>query len=226
MSKSSRSSGQLELPVLVLPEMVLFPRMTMSLALYEERELAILEDLIAAARGPERPRFVFSLSQWDAPYPLEVRPNPVGTLTELVRWDEGASPERKILIRGLERVQISKITRQDPYMKATIEPLERGGWTAPSGGASQEEHLSILRRQAQQIAFSREGTGLGSVLNTLEWIKEAGALADYIAQHLLADSYLKQEILEMTDPAERIRTLLDVLRAGVPEGKDAAEGEK
>ncbi|MEW6778274.1 MAG: LON peptidase substrate-binding domain-containing protein, partial [Bdellovibrionota bacterium] len=71
-------------PVLVLPEVVLFPRVTMPVYLFEEREMALLEDLLKK-KGPSRqgrPLLVVSLCQWDSPYPQEARPQPVGTLAE------------------------------------------------------------------------------------------------------------------------------------------------
>ena len=202
--------------VLVLPETVLFPKVTMTVALVEEREHILLEDLVAGygGSGSAPPRLVVSLSQWDSQYAEKPQPNPIATLAELTDWEHGGAYERRVELKGLERVELGKFIQSDPYIKARVEPLGTPGWSRPARGKSLTQAADQLRQRAQNMAFGRDGERTRAMLNTLEWITDAGVLADYVAHHLVTDWYLKQEILEMTDPAERVQALLEVLGTG------------
>ncbi len=207
MEEASKSAP---LPVLVLPETVLFPRITMPLLLYEERELALLDALQAKTPQGQNPRLVLSMCQWDSPYPQEARPNPVGTLCEILEADK-EGPERNILVRGLERIQLTETLQSEPYLLARAEPLSPGQWNRPAAGPRLSQLVEQLRERAQSMAFGGENPRGREILNTIQWIEDPGVLADYVAHYLVHDWYLKQEILEVTDPAERVQTVLEVL---------------
>ena len=202
--------------VLVLPETVLFPKVTMTVALIEEREHLLIEDLVTGLTpGREaNPRLVFSLCQWDSQYAEKLLPNPIATLAELTDWELGGAYERRIELKGIERVELGKTVQQDPFIRARVEPLGSPGWSRPTRGKALKEATASLRQRAQNQAFARDEPAARILLNTLEWITDPGTLADYIAHHLVSDWYLKQEILEMIDPAERVQALLEVLGSG------------
>lgn len=202
--------------VLVLPETVLFPKVTMTVALIEEREHLLVEDLVAGLTPGREvpPRLVFSLCQWDSQYAEKLLPNPIATLAELTDWELGGAYERRIELKGIERVELGKIVQQDPFVRARVEPLGSPGWSRPTRGKSLSQATEALRKQAQNLAFGKDEPAAKFLLNTLEWITDPGVLADYVAHHLVSDWYLKQEILEMVDPAERVQALLEVLGTG------------
>ncbi|MEW6777639.1 MAG: LON peptidase substrate-binding domain-containing protein, partial [Bdellovibrionota bacterium] len=119
--------------------------------------------------------------------------------------------ERRVVVRGLERVQLSESVRTEPYLLARIEPLTHEPWRAPRAGRDLKSDLQALRERAELLAFRKDDAGSRQVLNTLQWIDDPGALADYVAHHFVTDWYVRQEVLEITDPAERLRTVLDAL---------------
>lgn len=206
------------LSVLVLPQTVLFPRLSLSMFLFEDREVALLEDLVHPAHAESSARgggeeLVVSLCQWDSPYPQEARPNPVGCRAELVRW-ERQDIDYRIWVRGIERVQIGAAHKSDPFLVAAIEPLGApAAWRRPRSVRHTRDLVAQVRTRAQEMAFSREEPQARELLNTLEWLDDPGALADYAAHHFVGDWYLKQELLEMVDPVERLEALLDVIGA-------------
>lgn len=203
-------------PILVLPETVLFPRVTMPVVLIEERELILFESVVAGLvpGSEERSRLVLSLSQWDSQYSERPQPNPISTLAEVTDWEQGGAYERRVELRGIERVEIGKVEQREPFIRARVERLGGRAWSRPTQGKSLDQAAQTLRQRAQDMAFQRDEQHARLLLNTLEWITDPGVLADYVAHHLVTDWYLKQEMLEMVDPAERIAALLDVLGSG------------
>ncbi|MBK8542034.1 MAG: endopeptidase La [Ardenticatenia bacterium] len=192
-----------ELAVLPLRNAVAFPLSFMPLGVAQPRSRRLVdaatvgERVIAllASKDPEK----------DEPGPDDVYQ--VGTAVYLHRMVRSSEGNVAIFVQGLKRIRILSWTDTEPYLKARVEvlPDER-----PEPGVE----LEALEKSAREL-FSRMVNLVpylpDELLGAAEHIEDPRALSYFIASNLRIDSPLAQEILEMPDAADRLRSLIGFL---------------
>ncbi|MFQ5846393.1 MAG: endopeptidase La [Candidatus Methylomirabilales bacterium] len=192
-------------PVLPVRDMVVFPFMILPLFVGREKSIRAVDEALG------RDRLIMLVAQRDAevedPSPQEVYP--VGTVAMVMRVLKMPDGRVKILVQGLARTRIMEFLRREPYFEARI--VEILDDVVPTMGVELEalirtvkEHVSKSASLGRQIS-----PDILVIINNLD---HPGRLADLVASHL--DLKLEQavEILEITNPEERLQRISDFLQ--------------
>ncbi len=200
----------IELPLLPLRDLVLFPRMVIPLFVGRSRSLAAIEAAIesdgllvaAAQKDPEVER----------PGPEDIYP--IGTeviIGRSLRMPDGTT---SILAQGQRRVQIVEYLQLKPYIRVIVRPITEPTDKPLSTQALMRAVLALFEKVVQLDRNLPEDAYVYA-LN----VDEPGWLADLVAQALDLGLEERQELLEMLDPAARLQRLsillareLDVLQ--------------
>ena len=190
-------------PVMTLPETVLFPKAMLPLYIFEERYKQMVSDTLKGLRvfavaGLERSR---EQTEHEPYYDTAA----VGLIRACHENEDGTS---NLVLQGLTRVRIKRVMFEEPYRVAKIEVLESDKGDEPSA-------LECLRSSLTgAIQLSRD---LGSpipdhVMEFLEKIEEAETFLDISAFTLCKNVDEKQQLLETLDTSERFRLFIDLMR--------------
>ncbi|MFI5301346.1 MAG: LON peptidase substrate-binding domain-containing protein, partial [Polyangiales bacterium] len=192
-----------ELPVLPIRNAVLFPGAVAPFDVGREKSVALVED-VDNLSSPIIAIFAQKDSSTDDPGQDDLYVN--GCAARVLKALKHSSGNYSLILQGICRIKLDKMTMTAPYLKAKIVRLEE-----TSTNEVEAEALSMsLREIAKQVIqlmpeLPREA---GSLIDS---IQVPGALADLVAANLDAQIEEKAKILETTDVNERIRTVLKLL---------------
>src|SRR5204863_533603 len=112
----------------------------------------------------------------------------------------------KVLVEGIERARILQLNEEDGYWKATLRlsPFRHHTFTGYDALAAR------LAQQFEQYLKLNQNMNPEQVMSTVR-VDEIGRLADTICAHLTISIEEKQELIEIFNPAERCKRLVDVL---------------
>jgi len=198
-SEQTNQAARDTLPLLPVKNNVLFPGMSVSLRIGEERSKRLLSDIkpgesIAIAAVKDADRGVAS--------PENI--HSIGILATLLRTASSRG-ELLAVVQGRRRIRIESYEQVEPYFKATVSVLEEKG--------SEDEEAKALAAQATELG--REivrSLGLPEeIAGALESIESPSALADTLASNLSIDKERKQELLKTLDVKSRLEMLLPLL---------------
>jgi ATP-dependent Lon protease len=196
------------LPVMTLPNTVLFPQSLLPLHIFEPRYRAMLRDVLHAHR-------LFAVARMDEARltePGAVEPPHRIAAVGIVRACQGAEDgTSNLLLQGVCRVEISAIVRELPYRIIAIRPL-----ASVSGG--QPAELEILRLEVMRLLQVRRRLGAPApkgMTQFLDSIQDFDTFADIAAFNLCEDAQLKQRLLEELDTHRRLQLFAGRLRAEI-----------
>ncbi len=192
----------LQLPLLPLRDVVVFPHMVIPLFVGREKSIQALETAMA---GDKR---VFLVSQRN---PADDDPSAdalylTGTLASVLQMLKLPDGTVKVLVEGVQRAEVTRITDEDAYLLADVQLFDE----EPLDTAEAEVFSRTLYAQFEQ--YVQQSKKLPSdVLTVLSEIKEPSRLADTIASHLPLRLPQKQAVLEVFGLTERIEHILGLL---------------
>ena len=193
----------LDLPVLPLRDVVVFPHMVIPLFVGREKSIRALD---LAMEGDKRILLVAQKSaETDDPAADEL--HSTGTLAQVLQLLKLPDGTIKVLVEGVARAAISGVTEQDGTLAGRGEVIESVDGREPR--ELEAVARSLMSLFEQYVKTSRKLPP--ELLQTLAGIDEPSRLADTIAAHLgvrLAD---KQKLLETPDTGERLETLIGLV---------------
>ena len=197
----------LELPVLPLRDVVVFPHMVIPLFVGRDKSMRALEQ---AMEADKRILLVAQKSaETDDPAASDLYN--VGTLAQVLQLLKLPDGTIKVLVEGLSRVTVDKVGEHDGALHG------RGVEIESSGGREPREIEAIARSLMslfeQYVKTNRKLPP--ELLQTLAGIDEPGRLADTIAAHIgvrLAD---KQRLLETNEFGERLEMLVGLVEGEI-----------
>ena len=190
----------LNLPLLPLRDIVVFPGMVVPLFVGREKSVAALESAMADVTGSGN-KDIFLLAQLDPGcddpqaddlYDVGV----VASVLQLLKLPDGTV---RVLVEGQQRAQLVRLDDADDKLTATVEPIE----PVISSGSEVAAMMRSVVDQFQEYAklnkkLSQEaGEQLGD-------IGDASKLADAIAAQVGAKVADKQALLTENDPLRRL----------------------
>jgi ATP-dependent Lon protease len=186
-----------ELPLLPMRDVVVFTSMLLPLFVARDRSIQAVEESLAADR------LIFLSTQKDQ---QEEDPSPeniyrVGTVATVLRMLKLPDGRVKVLVQGLFRGTILDFVQIAPYFRVHISPL--ADKPAPATSVEMEALLRNVREQSEQI-LSLRGILSGDVVTLLNSVEDPGRLADLVASNLRLRVEEAQEILETSDPMQRL----------------------
>ena len=196
------SKKNLNIPLLPLRDVVIFPSVVTPLFVGREKSITALQSAMA---GDKQIMLVAQKSaQQDDPKLGDLYP--IGTLSTILQLIKLPDGTLKVLVEGNQRASIESLEASDEYMSVKVSTIDE-----ETESKELDHFLPSLKKQFQEyVKLTRKATP--EVLNTVNAIDSLSRLTDTLVGHLSIDISQKQEILEMislTDRANRILEHLD-----------------
>jgi ATP-dependent Lon protease len=196
--------SQVELPLLPLRDVVVYPHMVTPLFVGREKSIEALE--VAMANDKQVLLVAQKNPGDDNPTADDV--HGVGTVASILQLLKLPDGTVKVLVEGGERATIDKIEELDTHFRATITPIPETPLTGPEADALIR---AVIAQFEQYVSLSKKVPS--EVITSLSGIDELGRLADTVAAHMALELPQKQAILEMSDIRARIEHLMGLMDA-------------
>ncbi|QSX34899.1 endopeptidase La [Shewanella avicenniae] len=200
------SEARIELPVLPLRDVVVYPHMVIPLFVGREKSIRCLETAM------EQDKQIILVAQRDADLddPTADDIFDVGTVASILQLLKLPDGTVKVLVEGGKRAKIDKYTKEDEYFVATAQYLE----SQPMD--DREEEVLVRSAIGQFEGYIKLNKKIPpEVLTSLSGIEEADRLADTMAAHMPLKLQDKQSVLEMVNVAERLEYLMAMMEAEI-----------
>ena len=196
----------LDLPLLPLRDVVVYPHMVIPLFVGREKSIEALE---AAMTGEKQ---ILLLAQKnpadddpgeDALY----RVGTVATVLQLLKLPDGTV---KVLVEGEQRGAVERFTEVEGHIRAEVSLIDE------TDSAERESEVFVRTLLSQFEQYVQLGKKVpAEVLSSLNSIEEPGRLVDTMAAHMALKIEQKQEILEIVDLTARVEHVLALLDAEI-----------
>ncbi|TOE82064.1 endopeptidase La [Vibrio parahaemolyticus] len=198
-------SERIEIPVLLLRDVVVYPHMVIPLFVGREKSISCLE----TAMETNKQVLLVAQKQADTDEPtvddlFEV--GTVATILQLLKLPDGTV---KVLVEGQQRAKINHFKESDFFLAeaefiVTPELDEREQEVIVRSAINQFEGFIKLNKKIPP-----------EVLTSLNGIDEAARLADTIAAHMPLKLVDKQQVLEIIDVTERLEFLMGQMESEI-----------
>jgi ATP-dependent Lon protease len=191
-------NGIIECPFLPLRDIVMFPQMVMPLFIGRERSLAAIN----AANNNHENIIVAAQRNNEELDPDEDAIFTIGTEASIGRVLRMPDETTTVLAQGRRRVEILEFTQWVPYIRARARIVIESTEWQPTTEALMRAVLALFEKV---IALNRNlpEDAYTYALN----LDEPGWLADFIASTLPVPVNIRQNILEILDPHQRLQTI-------------------
>ena len=190
------------LPMMPIRDVVIFPYMMTPFVVGRESSIRALEEALA---GDKR---IFLATQHDAsvdgPKPNEIYQ--VGTISNIVQSLKLPDGNIKVLVEGLERGKILKLSSEEGYFRATVKTVTYRTVTTPSLEQLVQRVTSLFEQYVKLSQSLNYETMIAAVK-----VDEVGKFTDAVAANLSVSIEEKQELLEIFEPVDRLTRLADIL---------------
>jgi len=196
-------SEVLDLPVLPLRDVVVFPHMVIPLFVGRDKSMRALEKAMEA----DKRILLVAQKSAETDDPAAGDLYTVGTLAHVLQLLKLPDGTIKVLVEGMSRVTVDRIIEQDGALQGLGTEVEASDAREPREVEAIARSLMSLFEQ--YVKTNRKLPP--ELLQTLAGIDEPGRLADTIAAHIgvrLAD---KQRLLELTEIGERLELLVGLV---------------
>ncbi|HVS01464.1 MAG TPA: endopeptidase La, partial [Thermoanaerobaculia bacterium] len=196
------------LPLLPSRSAVLFPAGVIGLQVVGDRSLRLAEELAAA---PSPRVALFGIDRDDEEEEPASRDDlaPVGVAARVVQVLRLGQGRQQLFLHGLARVALLEVERCDPFYLGKVRP-------APATGRTSRVDMDMLMGKAlaafQALAMADDRYGREAVELLRMNVEEGPELfSDLLATHLLVPVEAKQRLVEMLNPGERLRHLVELV---------------
>ena len=190
------------LPMMPIRDVVIFPHMMTPFVVGREASIRALEEALAGDKK------IFLATQHDAsvddPKPNEIYQ--VGTVANIVQSLKLPDGNIKVLVEGIDRGKILKISNEDGYFRVTIQTKIFRTVTTPSLEQLVQRATALFEQYVKLSQSLNYETMIAAVK-----VDEIGKFTDTIAANLNVSIEEKQELLEIFDPVDRLTRLADIL---------------
>ena len=193
----------LQLPLLPLKNVVLFPHMIVPLYVGRERSIDALEN--AMTRGKQV--FLCTQRRADCEDPKEADLYRVGVLGEVVQMLKLPDGTIKVLIEGSSRAVIERFIQVEPHLRVDVSALEEDVEDSPELDALMRGVVDLFDRYVELDKKVPPEVNL-----TVRGVEDAGRMADIVASNLAIGVTDKQDVLETFQMNARLEKLSNVLQ--------------
>ncbi len=203
MSDVTGGPATLQLPLLPLKNVVLFPHMIVPLYVGRERSIDALEN--AMTRGKQV--FLCTQRRADCEDPKEADLYRVGVLGEVVQMLKLPDGTIKVLIEGSSRAVIERFIQVEPHLRVEVSALEEDVEDSPELDALMRGVVDLFDRYVELDKKVPPEVNL-----TVRGVEDAGRMADIVASNLAIGVTDKQDVLETFQMNARLEKLSNVLQ--------------
>ena len=195
-----------ELPLLPLRDVVVYPHMVIPLFVGREKSIEALE---AAMSADKQILLVAQKNPADDDPAADAlyRMGTVASVLQLLKLPDGTV---KVLVEGEQRGEVERFFEAPGHLRAEVMPL------ADEEVAEREAKVfcrSLLSQFEQYVQLGKKVPS--EVLTSLSGIDDPARLVDSMAAHMALRIEQKQEILEIIDLAMRVEHVLALLDAEI-----------
>ncbi len=200
------TSGVVDIPVLALRDVVVYPQMVIPLFVGREKSIRCLDIAM------ENDKQIFLVAQKDAaiddPCADDVYlTGTVATILQMLKLPDGTV---KVLVEGVKRANILNFVTTDEFFTADIEFL--------TSESVDDDNYEVLVRSAisQFEGYVKLNKKIPpEVLTSVSGIDDAEQLADTMAAHMPLKLVDKQKVLEISHVAERLEFLMALMEGEI-----------
>ena len=207
------SATPLDLPLLPLRDVVVFPHMVIPLFVGRPKSIRALE----AAMESERRIMLVAQKAAAKDDPLVSDMFDVGCVSTILQMLKLPDGTVKVLVEGQQRALVNRIDEGEAYFSANVTPVEPAveASAAPRGKASEIEALrrAVMQQFDQYVKLNKKIPP--EILTSISSIDDAGRLADTIAAHLPLKLDNKQAVLSLASVKERLENLFEQIEREV-----------
>ncbi len=198
-------SERIEIPVLPLRDVVVYPHMVIPLFVGREKSISCLE----TAMETNKQVLLVAQKQADTDEPTVDDLFDVGTVATILQLLKLPDGTVKVLVEGQQRAKITNFKESDFFLAdaefiVTPELDERDQEVIVRSAINQFEGFIKLNKKIPP-----------EVLTSLNGIDEAARLADTIAAHMPLKLVDKQQVLEIVDVTERLEFLMGQMESEI-----------
>ena len=197
----------IDLPLLPLRDVVVFPHMVIPLFVGRPKSIKALEAAMAAER-----RIMLVAQKAAAKDEPSVddmfEVGCVSTILQMLKLPDGTV---KVLVEGQQRAHVNGIEEGETHFIAHLTPVE----TQATQTDSEVEALrrAVMQQFDQYVKLNKKIPP--EILTSISSIDDAGRLADTIAAHLPLKLENKQVVLDLADVKSRLENLFEQLEREV-----------
>jgi len=192
------------LPVLPLPDAVVFPYMILPLFVNREKAAKAVDQALAENR------MILLLAQKNANVddPKLADLYQFGTVSMIMRMLKLPDGRVRILVQGLSRAHVESFDESQPYLLARVSPK-----TEPHVTADSVELEALIRNVKTSLEKAVSlGKNISQDLVAIATnLDDPGRLADLVASNLDLKVEKAQQVLELIDPVARLRRVHELL---------------
>jgi ATP-dependent Lon protease len=189
-------------PMMPVRDMVIFPQQMTPFIVGREASVRALEEALAGDKK------IFLSTQHDAsvddPKPEEIYA--VGTLANIVQSVKLPDGNIKVLVEGVERARALSITSEEGFFRATVRLLNSRIEDSPQVKQIVEKVTGLY----EQFIKLSQSLNYDTMIAAAR-VDDPARLSDTIAANLQLPVDEKQDLLETTDPLERLNRIGDIL---------------
>ncbi|MCL6268731.1 endopeptidase La [Sansalvadorimonas sp. 2012CJ34-2] len=203
---NTRQHERIELPLLPLRDVVVYPHMVIPLFVGRDKSIHALD------KAMENDRQIYLVAQKNAQdddpesgdlYELGT----VANILQLLKLPDGTV---KVLVEGGQRAVFKSMKEHDSYSTAVVDILQEEDIDERRGEVLTH---SLYTQFEQYVQLSKKVPA--EVLSSLSEVSEPARLADSIASHMVLNVEEKQKILEITDLVERLEYLINLMETEI-----------
>lgn len=198
----------LELPIIPLRGIVVFPKMVLHFDVGRKKSIKALQ------KAMDDDQKVFLVCQKDASvdepniddmYDVGV----ICTIRQMMRIP--GSENMRVVVEGDERATLYSFTSVKPYIGGLVEIAGDNNSNLEILEDEDKAYQRIIKREFERYASLMPKIS-NEVIAKVISIKDSGELADFVCSNTFLDYYEKQDVLSALDPSERICQLVVYLK--------------
>ncbi|WP_339725224.1 endopeptidase La [uncultured Paraglaciecola sp.] len=203
---TKKRENRIEMPVLALRDVVVYPHMVIPLFVGREKSIRCLEAAM------EKDKQIFLVAQKDAavdePEVDDIfTVGTIATILQLLKLPDGTV---KVLVEGNQRGKIDNFVSTEDFFIAEVLS------TADTELAESEQEVLIRSAISQFEGYVKLNKKIPpEVLTSLSGIEDAARLADTMAAHMPLKLSEKQKVLEMLGITERLEYLMALMESEI-----------
>ncbi|MCK8118533.1 endopeptidase La [Pseudoalteromonas sp. 2CM37A] len=199
-------TDRVEIPVLALRDVVVYPHMVIPLFVGREKSIKCLEAAM------DKDKQIFLVAQKDAtidePEQDDIyRIGTIATVLQLLKLPDGTV---KVLVEGTQRAQIEEFVDNAEFFVANAQFIE-------SDSVDEQEQDIFIRSAVSQFeGYVKLNKKIPpEVLTSVSGIDEPARLADTMAAHMPLKVPEKQKVLEISSVTERLEYLMALMEGEI-----------
>jgi ATP-dependent Lon protease len=203
----------LDLPLLPLRDVVVFPHMVIPLFVGRPKSIKALE----AAMSADRRIMLVAQKAAAKDDPLVTDMFDMGCVSTILQMLKLPDGTVKVLVEGQQRATVTHIEDGDSHFIATVMPVETPAEPEAKARnkASEVEALrrAVMQQFDQYVKLNKKIPP--EILTSIAGIDDAGRLADTIAAHLPLKLDSKQAVLDLASVRDRLENLFEQIEREV-----------